>query len=168
MIAIRDERPRNGAHCARLLALYRDILPVCQDLHITPLLAGSLAVFAYTRSQRLRINDIDLACSETAFPRLGRALAVRGLASEVKTWHVLQVRQADLKVEFDSIEHWFAGVPTDCDTLVIGECIFNVVGLSSLREMYRRGLEAVARRRDTASRAKYASIAEKYALLCAV
>ena len=83
----------------------------------------------------------------------------------MKAWRVLQVREGDLKVEFDSIEHWFAGVPTDCDTLIIDGCVFNVVGLSSRRELYRRGLEEVARRRDGADRAKYAAIAEKYALL---
>ena len=116
----------------------------------------------------MRVNDIDLACPESAFPRLGRALAARGMGPEAKAWRVLQVREGDLKVEFDSIEHWFAGVPTDCDTLVIDGCVFNVVGLSSLRELYRRGLEEVARRRDGADRAKHAALAEKYALLRAV
>jgi len=168
MIEIRNERPHNSEHFSRLLAFYRDIVPVCHDLHITPLLSGSLAVFAYTRNQMMRVNDLDLACSESAFPRLGDALAAQGMAFEVKAWHVLQVRRDGVKVEFDSIEYWFAGVPTDSDTLIIDECAFNVVGLSSLRELYRCGLGGGARRRDAASRAKYAAIAEKYALLRAV
>lgn len=168
MIEIQNERPHNREHVTRLLAFYRDIAPVCNDLHVTPLLSGSLAVFAYTRDQRMRVNDLDLACSESAFPRLHEALAARGMATEVKTWHVLQVRQDSLKAEFDALEYWYAGVSTDHDTLTIGGCAFNIVGLSSLRELYRRGLEAGAQQSDAASRAKYAAIAEKYAFLCAV
>ncbi len=168
MIAIRNERPQNSEYFSRLLAFYQDIIPVCHDLHITPLLTGSLAVFGYTRNPMMRVNDIDLACSESVFPRLSCALAAQGMESEVKAWHVLQVRKDDLKVEFDSIEYWFAGVPADYDTLIIDEYVFNVVGLSSLQELYRRGLAEVARQRDPVSRAKYAAIAEKYALICAV
>lgn len=168
MIAIRDERPQNSAHFSRLLAFYQDIIPVCHNLHITPLLTGSLAVFAYTRNPMMRVNDIDLACSETAFPQLGSALAAHGMAAEVKAWHVLQVRKDELKVEFDSLEYWCVGVPTDYDTLIIDKYLFNVVSLSSLRELYRRGLEEVARQHDAVNRAKYAAVAEKYAFLCTV
>ena len=168
MIEIGSERPQNSEHFSRLLAFYRGIVPVCQDLQITPLLTGSLAVFAYTRNQMMWVNDIDLACSELAFSRLSYALAAQGMETEVKAWHVLQVRKDGLKVDFDSIEYWFAGVPTGDDTLIIDECVFNVIGLSSLRELYQRGLEEGVRQRDAASRAKYAAIAEKYALLCAV
>ena len=168
MIEIRNERPQNREYFSRLLAFYHDIIPVCHDLHITPPLTGSLAVFAYTRNQMMRVNDIDLACSESAFPQLGNVLAAQGMESVVKAWHVLQVRKDDLKVEFDSIEYWFAGVPTDDDTLIIDEYVFNVVGLSSLQELYRRGLEEVARQRDEVSQAKYAAIAEKYVLLCSL
>lgn len=90
------------------------------------------------------------------------------MVPEVKAWHVLQVRRDDLKVEFDSLEYWFAGVPTDYDTLIIDEYAFNIVGLSSLRELYRRGVAEGARQPGEVDRAKYAAIAEKYALLCTV
>ena len=104
MIVIRDERPQNGEHFSRLLAFYRDISLVCRDLHITPLLTGSLTVFAYTRNQLMRVNDIDLACSESVFLRLSGALAAHGMVAQVTVWHVLQMRKDELKVEFDSIE----------------------------------------------------------------
>jgi hypothetical protein len=168
MILLKEERPQNRGHFSRLLAFYREITPVCVGLQITPLLTGSLAVFGYTRKQKMWINDIDLACPESAFPALGSALAEHGLEAREKAWHVLQVRKADLKVEFDALEYWFVGVPTDYDTLIVDECVFNVVSLSSLKELYRRGLEETAQQRDEVSRAKYAAIAEKYALLCAV
>ena len=168
MIVLKDERPQNREHVSRLLGFYRKITPVCDGLQITPLLTGSLAVFGYTRSQTMSVNDIDLACPEAAFPPLSAALAEHGLETRVKAWHVLQVHAADLKIEFDSLEYWFAGVPTDYDPLIIDDCVFNVVRLSGLRELYRRGLEQTAQQRDAVGRAKHAAIAETYALLCAL
>jgi len=130
-----------------------------------PVLNGSLAVFGYTQNQGMKINDIDLACSELEFPRLGRALDAKGIASELKDWHVLQARRDDLKVEFDSIEYWMTDLPEDYDTLMIEGYAFKVVGLFSLRELYRRGLEATASQSDEVNRAKYLAIAEKYEAL---
>jgi hypothetical protein len=118
MIEIRNERPKNRAHFSRLLEFCKEILSVCNDLGIAPILSGSLAVFAYTRNQAIRVNDIDLACSERDFPRLSRALGERGIAYELKAWHVLQARRDDLKVEFDSLEYWMAGLSEVLETLL--------------------------------------------------
>jgi hypothetical protein len=116
----------------------------------------------------MRVNDIDLACSEREFPRLGRALSAQGIVHKLKEWHVLQAHRGDLKVEFDSIEYWMAGLAGDYDTLVIDGYAFRVVGLSSLKELYRRGLEATASQSDEANQVKHAAIAEKYEALCSV
>lgn len=43
-----------------------------------------------------------------------------------------------------------------------------VVGLSSLRGLYRRGLEATAGQSDEVNRAKHSAIAEKVETLCSV
>jgi hypothetical protein len=166
MIEIRNERPKNREHFARLLEFCKEVVAICSDLDIVPVLNGSLAVFGYTRSQAIRVDDIDLACSELEFPRLSQALDAKGIAHELKEWHVLQARKDDLKVEFDSMEYWMAGLSEDYDTLMIDGYAFKVVGLSGLRELYRRGLETTAS--DEANRAKHSAIAEKYEILCSV
>jgi hypothetical protein len=168
MIELGNDRAKNGEHFSRLLAFCREVTAVCDELNIAPLLTGSLAVFAYTRRRMIGVNDIDLACSESEFPRLCRALAARGIACEVKAWSVLQARRDDLKVEFDSTEHWLADAPTASEALIIDGYVLDIVGLSSLRELYRRGLEAVARQPNEVDRGKVAAIAEKYALLCSM
>ena len=165
MIELRNEHPKNKAHFTRLLEFCQEIVAICNDLDIAPVLNGSLAVFGYTKSRALSVNDIDLACSELEFPRLSRALAAKGIAHAVKDWHVLQARREDLKVEFDSMEYWLAGLPNDYVTLMIGGHAFKVVSLPGLRELYRRGVEATARRGDAAQADKYAAIALKYRLL---
>ena len=168
MIEIRNARSKNREHFSRLLEFCKEVIAICNDLDIAPVLNGSLAVFGYTQSQVMRVNDIDLACSESGFPRLSRALGAKGIAHELKEWHVLQARKDDLKVEFDSMEYWMADLPEDYDTLMIDGCTFKVVGLTSLRELYRRGLEATANQSDEVNRAKYSAIAEKYEALCSV
>jgi hypothetical protein len=168
MIEIRNEHPKNREYFSRLLEFCREVTAICNDLGIAPALNGSLAVFGYTQNQAMRVNDIDLACSELEFPRLSRALAAKGITHELKGWHVLQARKDDLKVEFDSMEYWMADLPEDYDTLMIDGYRLKVVGLSSLRELYRRGLEATASQSDEVNRAKYSAIADKYKTLCSV
>ena len=168
MIEIRKEDLENREHFSRLLEFCKEVIAICSDLGITPVLSGSLAVFGYTQSQAMRVNDIDLACSELEFPRLSRALDAKGIAHELREWHVLQALKDDLKVEFDSMEHWLADLPEDNETLMIDGTMFEVVGLSGLRELYRRGLEATSSESDEAERAKHLAIAEKYEALCSV
>jgi hypothetical protein len=168
MIQIQSKLPRNRAHFSRLLEFCREVVVICQDLDIEPVLNGSLAVFAYTKNEGMRVNDIDLACSEFAFPRLSRTLDAKGIVCVVKEWHVLQARRDDLKVEFDSIEYWMAGLAQDYDTLVIEGCALKVVSLSSLKELYKRGLEATASQSDRGNRTKHLAIAAKYAALCSL
>jgi hypothetical protein len=70
-----------------------------------------------------------------------------------------------LKVEFDSMEYWMAGLPEAYDILVIDGYEFKVVSLSNLSELYRRRLEAAASQSDEANRAKYSAIVNKYEAL---
>src|SRR5688500_17481780 len=154
--------PNNKAYFLRLLEFCKEILAICGGLGIVPVLNGSLAVFAYARGPSIKVNDIDLACSELEFPSLRRALDAKGIAHVTKEWHVLQVRRDNLKVEFDSIEYWMAGLPTDFITWTIEGCEFNLVGLDSLKELYRRGLEATTGTPDDIGRLKFANTAKKY------
>ena len=61
-----------------------------------------------------------------------------------------------------------AGLPQEYDRLVIGECTFQVVSLPSLKELYRRGLEATAGQSDEADCVKHSGIEAKYIALCAI
>jgi len=116
----------------------------------------------------MAVHDVDLACSEREFPRLGRALRAKGIVHELRPWHVLQARKHNLKVEFASMEHWMVDLPEGCDTVMIGGCVFKMVSLPGLRELYRRGLEATACQDDEGNRAKHVAIAKKYTALCSL
>lgn len=168
MIIIQNEWPNNREHCVKLLAFGCKVLATCHSLGIVPILTGSLAVFAYTRDQTMMVNDIDLACSELAFPKISHRLGGQGIRSVLKEWHVLQLHRDGLKVEFDAVEHWLTGLPDDQDQLQINGIAFRLVGLSGLKELYQRGLTATDGKDDAIQRAKHLAIMKKYQALCAV
>ena len=168
VIEIQSERPKNKEHFSRLLDFCEAVVAICSELGISPVLNGSLAVFGYTMHEAMKVNDIDLACSELEFSRIIYALDANEITHELKEWHVLQALKYDLKVELDSIEYWMQDLPDEFNTLVIDGHRFKVVSLSSLKELFRRGLEATTSQNDEAVRAKYAAIQEKYKTLCTV
>lgn len=168
MIILGREHPQNQEHWVELHTFAREIIAICAELAIVPVLTGSLAVFAYTR-QAMRVNDIDLACSEADFPRLRAALTAQGIHTTLKAWHVLQAWRGAHKVEFDAWEYWMTDLPTtEANTLVIDGLMVSMVSLSNLQELYRRGLVATASQEDAIKRAKHAAIEEKYKALCAI
>lgn len=57
---------------------------------------------------------------------------------------------------------------TEANTLVIDGLMVSMVSLSTLQELYRRGLVATAEQEDAINRAKHAAIREKYKVLCAL
>jgi hypothetical protein len=61
MIEIRKELPKKGAHFPRLIAFGKEVVSICDDLDVELVLNGSLAVFAYTHNQAMRVND-GVAC----------------------------------------------------------------------------------------------------------
>ena len=44
VIEIRNSHPKNGKHFSRLLKFCREVLAICAELDITPVLTGSLAL----------------------------------------------------------------------------------------------------------------------------
>ncbi|HWV35087.1 MAG TPA: hypothetical protein VNZ55_05595 [Thermomicrobiales bacterium] len=156
-----QQTPANADHFNRLLAFARDVLDCCAALGVHPVLSASLALFAYTRNPDLEVHDVDLSCPESHFPRLQESLRARGIDCTVTTWHVLQARRDDLKIEFDATEHWMRDIPARYERASIAGVPFTLVSLASLRELYRRGFVATADADDPATRAKHHAICAK-------
>ena len=150
--------PRNKGKFIRLIEFFREVLDLCGELNVVPMLNGSLAVFAYTANPEMDVNDVDLACSETEFPRIISVLEARRIDYKLKAWHVLQILRNDLKVELDSVEYWYQGLPMDCETLQVDNYQVRVLGLESLKEFYRRGLQDKAEKTGEGEKMKYEAL----------
>lgn len=157
--------PKNEDHFGRLMAFAQDVLAICAGIGLTPILDGSLAVFAYTQDSGLEIHDIDLNCSESDFLRLERALNMKGFDCKITDWHVLQVRCDGLKVEFGATEHWMQGIPANHEVLKMEGVQFVMVSDDNLRDLYRRGLADTVSEVDRHSQAKHRAMKEKLRLL---
>lgn len=154
--------PRNKEKFVRLIEFFKEVLDICGELNITPVLNGSLAVCAYTGNHEMDVNDVDLACSETEFPRIIHVLEERGIGYRLREWHVLQIFRNDMKVEFDSVEYWYKDLPTDRETLQVDNYPVNMLGLNSLMEFYRQGMKDKAEKNGENEKMKYEALKLKF------
>ena len=150
------------------MSFAQEVLGVCDQVSIEPILTASLAVFAYTQDPSMEVHDVDLSCSESDFPRLRAALEDQGIDCRIKSWHVLQAVRADLKVEIDATEYWMRDIPERYERAGIGHVQFRMVGIDGLRELYRRGLVDTADKGDDNSQVKHRAIREKLRALDAL
>jgi hypothetical protein len=157
--------PKNKDKFVRLIDFFKEILKTCDELNIAPVLSGSLAVFAYTENQEMNVNDVDLSCPETDFPRIIHALEERCIDYKLREWHVLQVLRDDLKVEFDSMEYWYKDLPLECETLQGDDYKVSMLSLNSLIEFYRQGMKDRAEKTDENERMKYETLKSKFEIL---
>lgn len=155
--------PKNKDKYLKLIKFLKEVLPVCQSLNIEPILDGSLAILAHTKSSELIVNDVDFSYPEKDYPRLVKALNRVSINAEVKEWHVLQARKDNLKIEFSDIEHWYKGIPTRHEILIIDDLKIKMLDLDSLIAYYRKGLDDTKDNRD--KKEKYEDILNKYNFL---
>lgn len=157
--------PRNKEIFVRLIEFFKEVLDICTELNITPILNGSLAVFAYTGNPEMDVNDVDLACSETEFPRIIHVLEERCIGYRLREWHVLQVFRNDLKVDLDSLEYWYKSLPMDYENLQVDNHQVRMLGLDGLKEFYRRGLRDKVEKADAKEKMKYTALKLKFETL---
>lgn len=164
MIAL-SSFPKNRDKFVKLLKFLEEILDFCEAINVLPILDGSLAVFLYTKDINIAVNDIDLCYSEKYFSKIKKALMSNGFKIEIKEWHVLQVRRADLKIEFGDTDYWYPGVPIESDESVqIGKHQVPILKLDSLMAFYQIGLRNLEKDFPD-KQEKYLNIKGKYELL---
>jgi len=134
--------PQKKEKVIRLLDFLSEILEICKDINVNPILDGSLAVFLYSQNEQIIVNDIDLTYSERGFPKILKALSSKGINAEIKEWHVLQCRKKDMKVEFCDPDYWYPNVPIKIgDYLKFGNNKIGVLKFESLVRYYEIGSE---------------------------
>lgn len=158
-----DGFPKNKNKFIRLIDFLKEILDICTDLGIAPVLDGSLAAFVYSGNHEMNVNDVDLSCPEADFPRIIKILEEKDIRYQLMEWHVLQIFKDDLKVEFGSAEYWLKNLQIGYETLQVGDYIINMLDLNSLREFYKQGMDDKAAKEN--ERMKYEALKEKYELL---
>lgn len=151
MIVI-DGFPKNRGKFLKLIEFLKQLIEVCNELGIKPVLNASLAVFVYTKNTEMDVNDIDLLIPESQFSNIIRLLESKGIEYQLKEWHVLRVLKDDLKIEFDSIDYWPKEwgivLPDNLERVMIHGIAIDILDLPSLTHTYKVGVEKKSSKSD--------------------
>lgn len=137
-----DIYPANKERFQKVLAFGKEILDVCKELSITPLVYGSLAYFLHTKDETLPVNDIDFLVPEASFQALMEKLAgLQGVKYEKTPYHSIEVFKGEIEIDLDAIEHFLDPRPREVTTVVINGIEFQVLNRASLIETYQEALD---------------------------
>lgn len=102
-----EKFPKNKKHFLKLKDFAKEILKICRDNEIKPIVYGSFLIFYYTKNENLKVNDIDFYIHERDFNNLIATLEENKIDyNYYNEWHTLKAKKGDLEIEFDSIEFW--------------------------------------------------------------
>jgi hypothetical protein len=134
--------PKNKEYFLRLKLFCQEILNICRDLKIKPILYGSLAYFGYTKLEETYVNDIDFLIPENSFTNMIDALKNTNFRYKYsEKWHTLQIFNKGLKIEFDSIEFWQKDLPININKFDFEGLVLNSVSLDNLKTIYKKASE---------------------------
>ncbi len=136
-----EKSPLNQEHFQKVLVFGAQILEMCRELSITPVVYGSLAYFAHTQDESLPVNDIDFLVPETVFDHLIEKLSeLKGIKFEKKPYHSIEVFKDGIEIDLDSIEHFLDPRPRDAAPMMIHGTSFQIVNRQTLIEIYQEAL----------------------------
>ncbi len=133
--------PSNNLYFQKLKTFGREVLKICKENRINPIIYGSYMLFYYTKNNNLKVNDLDFYIKEKDFTKLIKVLEDHKIKfSYSKEWHTLQVFKRKLKIEFDSIDFWYRG-SKELINLNFEGIKVKALSLESLKRIYKRASE---------------------------
>ncbi len=135
-------QPANKKQFQNVLAFGKEILDVCKELSITPLVYGSLAYFLHTKDETLPVNDIDFLVPEASFPLLMKRISELGGVSYKKMpYHSIEVSKDGVEIDLDAIEHFLDPRPREAIPATINGIEFQILNRTSLIAIYQEALD---------------------------
>lgn len=151
------KQPANKEQFQKVLAFGDEILQLCSELSITPIVYGSLAYFAHTKDESLPVNDIDFLVPEKFFDQLLKKLSeMKGVTFEKMPYHSIEVYKDGIEMDLDSMEHFLDPRPRDASVVEINGREYRVVNKPALIQIYQEALDNMPDERHLDDkRAKY-------------
>jgi hypothetical protein len=135
-------QPANEEQFQNVLAFGKEILDVCKELSITPIVYGSLAYFLHTNDETLPVNDIDFLVPEAVFQALTEKIGrLEGVKYEKKPFHSIEVFKDGIEIDLDGIEHFLDPRPRQAISVTIDGIEFQILNRASLIEVYQEALD---------------------------
>jgi hypothetical protein len=120
----------------RFKSFCEEVLSICDEVGVTPIIYGSLAVRHYTGDESIPVNDLDFLVPDAC---LGSVLAIlndREIEHSFDSeWRSLILLKGGSKIELDSIELYHPG-EHHFDCFDFFGLSLKVIGLTALKAVY--------------------------------
>ena len=138
-----DIFPKNKEHFKKLIPFAQEIIKICRENKIDPIIYGSFSHFVHTKDKTMNVNDIDLIIPKKDLPKIANILKRKKIKSKYyPQYNTIVIENGKLKVEIDDIG---AGRKTISDDK-LSKNIFDkvdfygvpvrIIRLNQLEEMY--------------------------------
>lgn len=127
-----------------LLSFGAELMVHCMAHNIHPIVYGSLAYVVHTGDSDMVVHDIDFLIPLGTF---GELIAIvqdmPDCVYEETNYRSIKVYRGSMKVSFDSIEDYLAGIPFQTQSIHFNGYPLEVVDTDTLVEVYRRGAATI-------------------------
>jgi len=137
-----EVQPANSDSFHELLAFAGEILKLCRELSVVPIVYGGLAYLYYTEDESISVRDLDLLVPESAFPDFIRLLDQQNdLTCKLMPYHSLEVFKGDFEIDLDATGHFLGTRSSKTEQVEIAGMLFHMINLESLIGIYQEGLD---------------------------
>ena len=96
--------PANKKHFEKLIPFAQEVISLCNENKINPIIYGSFAHFYYTKDKSLNVNDIDFLILKKEFPKILREIKKKIEAEIILDVGTIIIKKGKLIIELDSSE----------------------------------------------------------------
>jgi len=96
--------PANKEHFEKLIPFAQEIIALCKENKISPIIYGSFAHFYYTKDKSLNVNDIDLLIPKKEFPKILKEIKKKIKAEVILEGGTIIIKKGKIIIELDSSE----------------------------------------------------------------
>ncbi len=134
--------PKNKAQVKKLILFCNEILDICKDLGITPILYGSLAYFLYTKDRHVRVKDIDILVPKDSIKNIDKALTAKKIRHRlVKREGIIKAFKKGSRIEIDGIFPTSEINLSDSKYTKLGRSRIRVVSFKNLKKIYGQAVK---------------------------
>jgi len=134
---IKDIHPKNKEHFEKLIPFAQEVISLCKENKIKPIIYGSFAHFYYTKDNSLNVNDIDLLIPKKEFPKILNEIKKKIKAEIIIDGGTIIVKRGNIKIELDSSEDNELGkLQKNLIQINFYGAEIKIVGLKDLEDIY--------------------------------
>ena len=124
----------------KLLSFGKEIISICDENGITPILYGSYLYCYYTQDKKVVPHDIDFYVPKGFNEKMIKILKKRKIKYKyLKEWYCLMINKGDLKVDLDEIDFLYKG-PKDFKIFNFDGMNIKCLSLKGLISIYKRSM----------------------------